>query len=388
MNRSFLILVFFCSLASSVLGQVRLQDLVVGHPVTKKARFDVADVTVDNVSVRDLFLSLRNPTSFGARVFGGRDQVILKLKDKAAFLTLRSLLLTQQQPRLRLQLVDPGVMPDLAKLLHSVKTLEKSNHVDVPLEVEITPCERITRIVYRSIDSILSRELERAGQTHRAVTLDEVFDLLLKEQIDPFIKGLEPSQQSDSCFSTFTLLKWLRNQEVHGFEFSRYRLNDQLQSVLLVVATSSRNVQKWRHYSLEIDVTGYTDPHGFDKHLLALGKHLEAEAASTGVLTARDPLQLFYAGCSNDRLIGQIPHFVDFDVPTGIPVGKTIDDNCELGAVRAWVTAAYLRERLGTYGVKYRYGSGGIAGGTQELSKEALQRKVDVRITVKAASEQ
>jgi hypothetical protein len=204
---------------------------------------------------------------------------------------------------------------------------------------------------------------------------------LVKEDLDPFLAKLEPSEKDDPCFTTFTLLKWVRNQEAQGFEFSRYRLNDAPRDVLSIVATASGNVlQKWRLYALQIDVTGYTDAIAFETAL-------PVDAASTGVASARDPVRISYAGCANDRLTAREPQFLDFHAPAGTPVGSTIDDNCELGAARAWVAAAFLRERLGTNHVAYRYGTGGIADAKGMKESEALQRKVGVRITVRAASD-
>jgi len=380
MNRAYALALVSLWIASSAPAQVRLQDLAAGHPIEKKARFEVADITVGRASVLRLFLPLQNRAPRKARAFGGRNEVLLKVRDAAALSALRSVLLMDDPPRLRIQLVDRGLMARLSSVLHPVVTLDAASTLDLPLDITFTPCERVTRIVYTSIDSILRRELQHAGQTRRPVSLDEVFALLLAEKIEPFLRTLEPSAQRDPCFTTFTLLKWLRNQEAQGFAFSRYRVNDDLKRVLSAVATASASVE-WRRYALQVDVTGYTDAHPFEKRL-------RVEAASTGVNSARDPLGLRFAGCTHDHLTGAEPQYVGVAATEGTPIGDTIDDNCELGAARAWAAAAFLRERLGENHVAYAYGTGGIAGTENGKDQDAQRRKIGVRITVKAAKEQ
>src|SRR5207248_66160 len=149
----------------------------------------------------------------------------LKMRNRLALDKLRSVLSDTRDSRLRVKLVDRAPFARFFNCAYFYKKLGIEQTVEVPVDLEMTPCERVTRVVYKEIDSTVKRELERAGQTERPITLDYVFDLLLKEQIEPFMKKeLTQSERDDPCFKDFTLLKWLRNEDVPGFEFSRYRL--------------------------------------------------------------------------------------------------------------------------------------------------------------------
>jgi hypothetical protein len=281
-----------------------------------------------------------------------------------------------------LKLVDRSRVVWWQNLLGAGK-LDASKVEPVPIAIEMTPCEKVTRIFYTNIDAILRRTVTRAGQTQKPVTLDEVFELLLQEKILPFMDKLEPPEKK--CFDNFTLWQWLQNQDATGFEFRQYTLNTAVKDVLTEIAKSLRDVQSWRRYALTIEVTGYTDPTKVDPQLH--NQHY-LSAAATGIATARDPLHIAYAGCADTRLTGASPRFLDFESPVGTPLGETFDDNCELGAARAWVAAAFLRERLGTNHVEYRYGTGGVAGPAGDSKEGTLHRKVGVRIAVKAATGQ
>jgi hypothetical protein len=368
------------SAVAEIAIKVRLELFVGGVGIPTKARFDVTDIVAGNASLLSLFEPM--PAGNYPKRFAGTDRtVILKILNREAFEKLRSVLLKTDDRLLHVKLADHSGIARFVNWAYPYKKLAVEQRLDVLVDIDISPCQRITRVVYKQIDPMMKRELERAGQTERPITLDHVFDLLLTEQIEPFMKKeLTPSDRADPCFTTFTLLKWLRNQDVPGFEFSRYRLNGDVMEVLAHLATSTGDIRKSRRYFFQIDVTGYTDPRPFDQQLIAEGKHLYLYAESTGVNGARNPLSISFSGCANDRIYTHETQFVNLLSRTGTPVGDTVDDNCELGAVRAWAAVAFLRERLGTESVNYRYATGGIADGTDESS----QRKVVVRITVKA----
>lgn len=366
-------------------GEIRLQNLVTGHPIIKKSRFRVVDIKVDKTSVKDLFLPVDGENQGLGSYFGRREVVTLKVNDKRVLSKLRSLLLSQEKPHLSLFLEDTGPIASFYKMFSPIifTKLEISTAMEVPLTIDITPCERITRIVYRSIDSILSREISRAGQTQGSVTLDQVFDMLLRDKLEPYLETLTPSERSNPCFNTFNLLKWLRNQEAHGFEFAEYRLNQGLKAVLLSVTDSLYKIRNWRRHNLQIDIIGYTDSVPFERR-----PYLWLRADATGIDNLHDPLSIYYAGCAKDRITGDYPVFISLDTPTGNPIGEQINDNCELGATRAYVTAAFLIKGLGRENVKYKYATGGVSDSTLERKDDALKRKVGARITVKAADEQ
>ena len=92
-----------------------------------------------------------------------------------------------------------------------------------------------------------------------------------------------------------------------------------------------------------------------------------------------------YDGCRADTLVST-PVFL---TPTGIiaqPIRNRINDNCELGAVRAYVAMVHLMNNIGMNGVEYRYATGGIFQSLEtEQSEDRKKRKVAVELSVKAA---
>lgn len=376
-----LTLSLFCSSASAI-GSTRdeepatLGQLSIGFSATIDKGFAVVRAEVTDVDVTDfLVLDVRTP---------GR--VVVRFKDHDSRIRVQELLGQQENPHITLFLEDDGWVAVVYETLSSLGIplwgIKFSGTKDI--RVALNPCEMITAVVYRSIDAVLKRSIERAGQTGTPVTLDEVFALLLKGEIEPFIDRLEPIQVEHSCFKTFSLLNWLRDKQAQGFEFAGYRITDDLKGILGSVVRSLRDMQYWQRYQFWISVTGYTDDIRFGEEEI---KEQEREllAVKTGVQHLDDPLRIFYAGCSGDELDAGEPVDIDFGSSGQKEVGKLIENNCELGAVRAYVALAFLRQDLRNSAVVCQYATGGIPPSAPKGKEDPLTRKVDIRFRVLAA---
>jgi hypothetical protein len=101
-----------------------------------------------------------------------------------------------------------------------------------------------------------------------------------------------------------------------------------------------------------------------------------------------NPWEVYYGGCSEDRARGE-KIYISFTARGGERrVGDRIYNNCELGAVRAYVTLVYLTNELSRVSPDDTYATGGIFSGpdVNNKSKDNLEkRRVNVEFTLKAA---
>jgi hypothetical protein len=131
-----------------------------------------------------------------------------------------------------------------------------------------------------------------------------------------------------------------------------------------------------------VKVVGHTDP-----VVVRTEKNFQIE--STGIEgwdKIENPLNLRYSGCTDNRLTGSRPVYLDFVKNSGTPVTE-VNDNCKLGAARAYVAIAYLRNKLGQQGVEYSYATGGVYAPTDknEIRADSKKRRIDIEFTIKAA---
>jgi hypothetical protein len=372
--------------AVRVLASVKLKELVAGVRIPRRVGSRITAMRIGQVAVEKLFVFPAERAPSAATYYLRRsDDILVKVRDEAALQELRAIALVRESMPLEVVLRDDtksAVRSFYERCQSLFPALRLERVVRIPLELElVSTCDRVTRIFYHGVDSILSSEVRRAGQTQVMVSLDAVFTLLLKERIEPFLASLDPVTRADPCFGTFGLLKWLRHEEVERFEWGGYSLLAGLKGILFGVAESLMGMQRQHQLNrIEIDLVGYADPTAV--------KAIPLRAADTGVddLSAgRYALRVHYGGCSGDKLTGNAPRLVEFLATGGLPaIGDAIKSNCELGAVRAYVAAAYLKGRLGNRQVSYRYGTGGVLRADVD---DARKRKVDVRIRVMGAKE-
>ena len=365
-----------------------LDQLYKGHPVNLKERFAVSRVQVAEDDVTEFFvLEAQRPTSWNPRRIG---EATIKVRNKHSLLKLQILLAHQKDPHLALIVEDDGWVATIYRFLPSSFQISARFKDTVYVPVDLNPCENITAVIYQNIDSVLKRTIERAGQTGDPVTLDDVFELLLKEQVEPFIERMErirPRDTRHECYTTFSLLNWLRKKEAQGFEFYGYSITDDLKEILGRIGSSLRDMQAWQRYQLWISVTGYTNDIRFGKDDYGRNLELPLLAGNTGVRSLRDPLRIWYTDCSGDVLQKNGPIEISFASSGQQEVGDLVSDNCELGAVRAYVALAFLRQAIGTDAIELSYATGGISPAAPKGKKDPATRKAEIRFRVVAARE-
>jgi hypothetical protein len=202
--------------------------------------------------------------------------------------------------------------------------------------------------------------------------------LLMSGRIEPYIKGLDQTRQADPCFETFELYKLLKREKATGFESGEYKINEGLQGLLEEIADTLLSQRRGKErFNLRVEIIGRTDadPVG----------GIAMQADQTGI-EDWDELgasleQVHYGGCRDDSLSGAQPIYVDFASGRGTKVWPRVDNNCELGAVRAYVAAVYLMKRLRGDGVSYGYATGGVSDKDED---DKMKRMVEIDLTIRA----
>jgi len=361
---------------------IQLQELLKGFSFTEQIRFKVEDIVVGTKSVKDLFddLDHRQPTRLEYYTFKETTRQ-LRVSSNEKLAQLQQTLIAEGTDRLRVTLKD-----DWQTFWKHIPGLSSESLYVSSFEIQIvrTPCDEVTRIIYSSIDSIIRKKIEKAGTTDTNINLNEVFDKLLNDTLEPYLATLAPVAQADPCFKTFRLLKWIKGDDVTGFDSGEYRLHDGLQLELEPTIVALLQIHSnWSKYQLRVKVVGHTD-----RQVVITQK--DFNLANSGIAVwdnLENPLNLRYSGCSGDRLTGRQPVYLDFVQNSGTPI-KEITDNCKLGAARAYVATAYLRYKLGLPGVEYDYATGGVYSSSKYTSEsDALKRRIDIEFTIRAASE-
>jgi hypothetical protein len=245
----------------------------------------------------------------------------------------------------------------------------------VPIE---TKCEEITNIFYKKMVSTVKEQFERTMEagTHQPVSINSVFSDLVANKLEDYITTLEPVNRDSKCQTTFELLQWLKGGEAAGFESGKYRLRGDLQAMLQTIEGGVQTTKdEWSQYILEIRVIGFTDQHEVRPDIPLL-------ARQTGVYwgNVEDPPNVHFSGCAVNDLDGE-PVYLNFDGANGVPI-TTIVNNCQLGAVRAYVAMVYLFNRLSGSNISFSYATGGVH---RTASSDANKRKIDIELSVRAA---
>ncbi|HXJ40108.1 MAG TPA: hypothetical protein VNH18_12595 [Bryobacteraceae bacterium] len=317
-----------CSLGQT--GRVvRLADFIKGVSIPAQTRFKVGDVTVGKTSVMSLFdVSLPGDPSTWDYYTGKRGDVTLRIKSPAHLAQLNQIIALQHASGLAILLRD-----DRDVFLRRVWGLRDERRfrgiVELGVILPPLPCETITQIVYQTIKDRMTEQLQ--GETDKRIDLDVIFDKLLGGQIDLFMASLQHVvRPKDPCFKTLQFLKWLKGEEVAGFEFGEYSLNEGLQALVdPVIDALNDSRQRWERYHLNVRIVGYTDP------TLVKKKEIDMRPDKTGIdnwSIAGNRLNVWYSGCEDETLTGLAPKYVDFGADRGRRIDGKISNNCQLGA--------------------------------------------------------
>jgi hypothetical protein len=364
---------------STTADPVSPEQLKVGIRLNEQARMKVVDIRAGDESVKSLFQDMEYTELAGLKYFYAKHEIPLSLRSPESLKVLLKTLNEQDTDRLAVFLRDDQDghwrrKPGLGSEDRYTKT--------VYIPVLMSTCDEVTRLIYKELNLIIQRQSESQGTTEKRISLDEVFDLLMRERIEPYIKGLDQTKKSDPCFETFELYKWLKREKAAGFESGEYSINEGLQGLLGEIADALLDQRRGKErFDLRVEILGRTD--GVPVAGIAL------QADKTGI-KEWDALgasleQIHYGGCSGDYLSGTRPVYVDFASGAGIKVWPRVNNNCELGAVRAYVAAVYLMKRLGHDHVSYSYATGGVYPDKSE-SDDKRKRMVEIDLTVRAVN--
>jgi hypothetical protein len=346
--------------------------------IPTQLRFEVASLKVGDVSVFDLF---RDPNTIHAAwwkggYFSPQDRKLM-LKSGAELETLREVIKAQGADSLKVSLKDNHL-----SVWSWIPGLESIYSQDC--NIALTSCPKRTELIYTELSQRTQEQLQIEGETTAHLEVNDVFYKLLSDTLKDYMKDL-PAPMSSPCLSEIELRKFLDTRGKQGFEARGYQLYPGLKSFLDVLTEAMQDAAKdWSPYHLDVKIIGYTDHN-------EVGKPIELLTGKTGIdeyvwHSTPYPLEVYYDGCNKSSLIDG-PRYLDFSSNAQSNPIKEIVNNCELGAVRAYVATAYLRNKLGTDNVSFSYATGGIArksiGKTGPVDPD--DRRIELEFTMKGA---
>jgi hypothetical protein len=399
------LVMFLCCgicLAETPTQIVRFEGLLQGQPVTIQKRYRAEDIRVGNQSVMDLFkpIEWKPPSCWKPWAARGDMQISLQINSPDDLERLQQTFDAQpeNQPRTLTLILRDNRNCFLRRIglwgLGSDELYEATINVNVS-----TTCDEITRIVYEGIRAYIQDGIETArqtdikqGETPAPIKLNEVYNKLLNNEIEKYMKTLNEAESYSPCLKTFRLMHWIEGSEVSGFGLGKYNLTEDLKKGLLEPAVKlMRDARSnWPQYNLWVKVVGYTD----QREVIAPKELLQSE---TGI---DHPLIVYYQRCIHNDTGRGGPTYIGFTERRGKLI-NSINNNCELGAVRAYVATAYLVVSFGPDDADYSYATGGVFkppgtadannGGTEKQKRgdpnmaDEKKRKIDLEITFKAA---
>src|SRR6185503_2766262 len=152
--------------------------------------------------------------------------------------------------------------------------------------------------------------------------------------------------------------------------FGKYYMKEGLKELLNHVVSTlkkERAQSGWDRYNLKVKVIGYTDEAPVESEIAILTSQSGIQDWSK----IRRALQIHYDACTGDTLDGNSPVYIDYPMAKGKQI-KKIKNNCELGAVRAYIAMVYLINELDWNDAEYSYATGGISPGSKDEDRRSL----------------
>jgi hypothetical protein len=358
-----------------------LEHLLEGEVIPQEKGYEVSEVRLGDQRVTHLFdvIPIGHPGDRSNTSEAG--SLRIKAKNSEAMAELKKSALVSKELTIKVIMIRHSIR---CHFMMGLISFPCEKPIVVPIPFTIDSCTEITRTFYTSIEEGLNgmiHQVQVAGDSDVPIELDRLFSLLLADKLDLLIKNkmsnVDPQRQ---CVNEFGFLKWLRNEEAAGFKLSEYGLEEGLKDVLAGIAGTLKEI-KWERYHFEIEIIGYTDQSEF-QNSRAISPRGSEEMAAWSQMS--HPPAIYYKGCKEDRVAGEGPTSIDFGEKTGTPVGGEINDNCDLGAIRGYVAANFLRNMLGSnVNIKYKYGTGGRLEATTR-SQDYKNRKVHIRLVAKS----
>jgi hypothetical protein len=380
-------------------GAVGIRRFTVGVTPTAPRRYQVKDIRVGGVSVLSLFTkklledrARRSPanSSWYPEGYFKPENIQLHI-DTGLLDEFKRVLIAHPGEPLEVLLRDEW-NPFWTRLLRRGCDDPYEYSIRIRVEFEQTRCDEVTRLVYDKIVSPLLKEGREESRTtreaDRRLDLNEMFDKLTTDgEIEAYLNKLGPATDNP-CVQTIRLLKKLKEEKADRFGLGEYELSPEIRGGLKLMRDAMTIDPDWWRSSLSLRVTGYTDEVEVDK---VKGKELLM--SKTGIDSdvwskVEHPLEVFYGGCSEDTVRDEQVYARLVSPEGGQMVGDRIYNNCQLGAVRAYVALVYMTNELHRVGPEDSYATGGVFSGPDVKSKSKNnpeKRRVNVEFTLKAA---
>lgn len=356
-----------------------LEDFFKGFTFNQRMRLKVSDVQVGGESVVQLFQPSEAEPPNMVELLLRKENPKTLITKPGAIKELRKKL-SPLQPRQVVVLLEDDADNWLMRWWLG-DAYEEWKTTRVYINVKQLTCSEVYILVYNKIFEKVT-ESTQTKEAAKEVDLDKLFNLLLEDNIDRYLNTLDEAEEGGECAKTINLLKWIKGENIEGFESGGYRIVEPTQSALDLALEVLRQMRKGQSRSdLDVHIIGYTD-----------ARPVMDEASRR--LTLRGDEQVFYRGCSEDSeqhttATSTERSYVSLSSPNGTPVRGRVRDNCELGAARAYAAAVYMSKRLGRDAARYNYATGGISpdavtAGMTDLPKA---RKISIKFVLNAMSD-
>jgi len=393
-----------CQVGAEEAEAVSLNSFTVGVTYSALRRYRVEDIRVGGVSVWRLFEDPNAGRTDPGWKPGGYlwpEDIRLKINGDETISTderlneLKRVLIAHPDFPLEVVLRDRIPVWSSLSRLGCAGLYEYS--IRIPVTFDLTTCDKVTRVIYEKVISRVMREgdggrkdegakMERQADRH--LDVNELFEKLRADgEIEAYLNSLGPATY-EPCVETLRLLKERRERKATRFGFGEYEISKEIQDGLELIINAAQLDPGWWKSELSIRAIGYTDKvevnETKDLHLLMAKTGINADVWAK----VEHPLEVYYDGCKGDRA-GADTAYLSFPAGEGGQrVGRRIINNCELGAVRAYVAMIYLTNRLGRKNPDDAYATGGVYSGedTQEgIMNDPEKRRIHVEFIIKAA---
>ena len=247
----------------------------------------------------------------------------------------------------------------------------------VSLQLE-SACDTVSQIVYEELKESFEGNVRSNTEKilDESVDINVLFGKLKQGELRSWLNSFSP-ESSDlgpaDCVEIFELLTYIKQEDMSGFPVNEYTLNGTLEGYLdqvgkaitLYMASYGEGISE-----LNVQVVGYAD-----QRRIAAGQYIPNTLSN---------VYYFPSTCGSEQAAKLA--YSPLNAPRGIRVPYRITNNCQLSALRAYMTTVYLSEKLASLeseslSINYSYAAGGVASG----SDFEANRKVNVLLTFQAS---
>jgi hypothetical protein len=371
---------------------VRLETFTVGVFRSARRRYQVKDIKVGDVSVLSLFKEVdRTKPAWWPGGYLWQEEIPLVINGGKELEKLKQVLIAYPDHPLEVVLRDEW-NPIWSRIARWNSKDPYEYSISIPVTFERTTCDKVSRVIYEKIISKVIKEenekpVKKEREADRRLDVNEVFDKLHDDnEIEAYINSLG-SVTNNPCVETIRLLNSRTEEKTTGFDSGEYTLHKKIQDGLKLIINAMATEPGWWKSDLSVKVIGFTDEIEVKENI-----DKELQISETGISTdawsrIANPFEVYYSGCHGNKVKDK-PVYLSF--PAGRSeqqVGHRITNNCELGAVRAYVAMVYLTSELGRNSLEDSYATGGIYSGPDANNKkdDPEKRRVHVEFTIKAA---